>query len=281
MREKEKASGYNRTMARFVGKFVGTVLGLTLGGPWGGALGLLIGHMNDRKNDRIQERSSFPRPRGDDLFPDFVMSRQHKTLFSACLIVLGAKLAKADGMVSREEVLAFRRIFRTPETLVAEVGERFDMARQTSMGYEPYAARLAQVFGRANALLEEVLAGLFYVAIADSPRLTRAELVFLRRVSVIFGFTEADFARIAGRVGLNMNSAPPPPKKDSAYDVLGLPTTASEDVIKRTYRALLRKHHPDKLLAAGLPADKIAEATEKVKIINAAYAEICKMRDIK
>ncbi|MGE4351881.1 MAG: DnaJ domain-containing protein, partial [Bdellovibrionales bacterium] len=71
------------------------------------------------------------------------------------------------------------------------------------------------------------------------------------------------------------------PKKDSAYDVLGLPTTATEEVIKKSYRSLLRKYHPDKLIAAGLPASRIAEATEKVKSINAAYAEICKTRNIK
>jgi len=279
MREKERASVYNLTMARFVGKFVGTVLGLTIAGPLGGLFGFILGHLNDQR--RADPEKGSRRIPKYDLFPDFVMSRQHKDLFSSCLIVLAAKLAKADGTVSREEVLAFRRIFRTPEAGLAEVGLRFDHARQTSEGYEPYAARMAQVFGRHSPLLEEVLAGLFYVAIADSPRLTRAEMVFLRRVSVIFGFSESDFARIGARVGLSLGSTPPAPKQHSAYDVLGLPTTASEDVIKRTYRALVRKHHPDKLLAAGLPAERIAEATEKIKVINAAYAEICKMRDMK
>lgn len=137
------------------------------------------------------------------------------------------------------------------------------------------------MFGRQSPILEEVLAGLFYIAVADSVRLTRAEILYLRRVSVIFGFTEADFLRIAARIGITMTSAAPVPKRDTAYDILGLPTTATDDVIKRTYRALVRKHHPDKLVAAGLPAERVAEATEKIKTINAAYAEICKMRDIK
>ena len=75
-----------------------------------------------------------------------------------------------------------------------------------------------------------------------------------------YGFDERDFLRIAQRVGISLSSSPPIPKHDSAYDVLGLPTTATDDVIKRTYRALVRKHHPDKLLAAGLPAARIAEA---------------------
>lgn len=110
--------------------------------------------------------------------------------------------------------------------------------------------------------------------------MSRPEIIFLRRVAVIFGFNEHDFTRIAARAGIRMTSVPPPPKKDSAY-VLGLPTTASVKDIKHTYHALLRKHHPDMLLAQGRPADQVAEATERMKRINAAYSEICKMRDIK
>lgn len=266
-------------MSRFVGKFVGAVIGLTLGGPIGGLLGFVIGHLNDvqtQTRDKTRQRISY-----EYFFPDFSMNARYRPLFAQALIILGAKLAKADGHVSREEVYAFRRVFRSHESHMDEIGRLFDVARQTSDGYEPYAARLAQIFGHRSQILEEVLVGLFYIAIADSSRLSRPEILFLRRVGVIFGFDEAGFLRLAARAGISLTSAPPVPKKDSAYDVLGLPTTATEDVIKKTYRALIRKHHPDKLLAAGLPANRVAEATERMKVINAAYAEICKDRGIK
>lgn len=266
-------------MRRFVGKFVGTVLGFALANAVGAVVGFIIGHLNDLQADLAHRRRS--RPVEQDYFPDFPMNKKQKSIFTISVIMLGAKLAKADGHVTREEVLAFRRVFRSPDSRLAEVGRLFDEARQTGEGYEPYAARLAQLFGHRSHILDEVLTRLFYIAIADSPRLSRMELLFLRRVSVIFGFTENDFNQIAARVGLKLESNQPPPKRDTAYDVLGLPTTATNDVIKRTYRSLIRKHHPDKLLAAGLPADKVAQATEKMKTINAAYAEICKMRDIK
>lgn len=266
-------------MSRYIGKFVGSVLGLLIGGPMGALFGFILGHIKDRSGG-----ASPARKRQDleyDYFPDFPMSRHQRSVFAMGVIVLGAKLAKIDGHVTREEVMAFRRVFRTRESQLGEVGRIFDRARTSSDAYEPYAARLAQAFITSPQLLEEVLTGLFYIAVADSPRLTRGEMLFLRRVAVIFGFDESDFVRIAGRVGIRLTSEPPPPKRDSAYDVLGLPTTASEKEIKKTYRALIRKHHPDLLQAQGLPASKVAEATEQMKRINAAYSEICKMRDIK
>ncbi len=270
-------------MRRFVGKFVGTVLGFALGGLGGAILGLTIGHLNDLRFGPLEQPPPRRRRRTPehDLFPDFSMNREQRSIFSIGVIVLGAKLAKVDGTVSREEVLAFRRAFRTRDSQIGEVGRLFDEARSSTQDYEPYAARLAQTFQRQPEILEEILAGLFYIAVADSPRLSRAELLFLRRIAVMFGFGETDFQRIAGRVGLSLKTEPPPPKHDSAYDVLGLPTTATDKEVKSTYRALIRKYHPDKLVAAGLSKEKIAAATEKAQRINAAYADICKLRNIK
>jgi len=266
-------------MRRFVGKFVGTVLGFAVAGVSGAIFGLTIGALHDARNEGPVPRRSHVLE--NDLFPDFSMNKEQRTTFSLGVIVLGAKLAKIDGHVSREEVLAFRRAFRSPDSQLAEVGRLFDEARTSSIGYEPYAAKIAHVFQRQPAILEEILAGLFYIAIADSPRLSRGELLFLRRIAVMFSFSETDFQRIAARVGLQLRSSPPPPKHDSAYDVLGLPTTATVKEIKHTYHALIRKYHPDKLVAAGLAPQKIAEATEMMKRINAAYTDVCKLRNIK
>lgn len=266
-------------MKRFVGKFIGTVLGLTLAGPFGACLGFVIGHLNDVQAE--QRSQSHGRGARNAFFYEFSVSPQLRSLFALSVIVLGAKLAKADGPITPDEVLAFRKAFKSHDSHMAEIGRLFDGARQSSEGYEPYAARLAQVFGQQTQILEDVLVGLFFVAIADSTRLSRPEVLFLRRVGVIFGFDEESFLRLAAQAGISLSSAPPVPKRDTAYDVLGLPTTATDDVIKRTYRALVRKHHPDKLVAAGLPASRIAEATEKIKVINAAYADICKMRNMR
>ncbi|MDD3181930.1 MAG: TerB family tellurite resistance protein [Alphaproteobacteria bacterium] len=235
--------------------------------------------MNDIQSSR--PRMTYPRGARNAFFYEFPVHPNLRSLFALSVIVLGAKLAKADGAVTPDKVLAFRRAFKSHNIHMAEIGKMFDNARQSAEGYEPYAARLAQIFGQQRQLLEQVMIGLFEVAIADSPRLTRPEILFLRRVGVIFGFDEETFLHLAAMAGISLSSTAPVPKRDTAFDILGLPTTATDDVIKRTYRALVRKHHPDKLVAAGLPVTRINEATEKIKIINAAYAEICKMRKIK
>lgn len=267
-------------MKRFAGKFVGTVLGLALGGGAMGAfLGFVIGHLNDMQHER--RKNNYETRRRDGFFYDFAVEKSQRSLFALSVIVLGAKLAKVDGPVSTQEVLAFRKAFRSHESHMAEIGRLFDTARQSADGYEPYAARLAHILSGQRDILESVMIALFSIAIADSVRLSRAEIYYLRRVGVIFGFDEETFLRLAAMAGISLSSTPSAPKKDNAYDVLGLPTTATDEVIKRTYRALIRKHHPDKLVAAGLPASRVAEATERVKIINAAYAEICKGRGLK
>ncbi|MGE0109651.1 MAG: TerB family tellurite resistance protein [Bdellovibrionales bacterium] len=270
-------------MRRFAGKIIGTILGLLAAGPAGAFLGLIIGHLHDL-------RKQMPRPSHtlrEDFFPDFSMSQNQKSIFALSVIVLGAKLAKIDGHVSREEVLAFRRVFRTPQTQLAQVGEIFDHARRSSEDYEPYAARLAGAFAHMPDILEEVLAGLFYIAIADSPHLSHSEISFLHRVASIFGFGETDFRRIASRVGIYMTSKPPPesesnkPKDRGAYHLLGLPPDASKKDIKKTYHALIRKHHPDILHAQGASETTIKAATERMQKINHAYTQICKEKGMK
>lgn len=284
-------TGYILSMKRFVGKFVGTILGFIIANFAGAFLGFVIGHLHDLRRRMPSNGQSMRQ----DLFPDFAMSQNQKSIFSLGVIVLGAKLAKSDGHVSREEVLAFRRIFRTPPNQVTEVGALFDRARLSTEDYEPYAARLAGAFNHMPEVLEEVLAGLFYVAIADSHHLTRSEINFLQRVSSIFGFGEEDFRRIAGRVGIYMTSKPPPeseykseykstPKpapNKSDYSVLGIPPTAHKKEIKKTYHALIRKHHPDILHSQGASEKTIKAATERMQQLNQAYTNICKQRGIK
>lgn len=268
-------------MQRITGKVVGGVLGFVFGGgPLGGLVGLIIGHMYDKTPAvAFQARVRRTRYEQPNRHGRFANSLEQST-FVVGIIVLGAKMAKADGRVSREEIATFRRVFRIPDSDAVEVGRIFDQARQTASGYEPYAARLAQVFRRNPAILEEVLSGLFLVAVADRTGLSYPKVVFLRRVAVIFGFTEEDFARIAARSGIRLPGQPPV-QKDNPYSVLGLPESAPAADIKRTYRALIRKHHPDTLVSQGLPPELIAQATEKMKRINAAYAAVCKEKGIK
>ena len=197
--------------------------------------------------------------------------------FATAVIVLGAKLAKVDGVVTRDEVRAFKRVFRIDDAEVGDVARIYNEAKSSAQGFEPYARQIAALFGHDPFLLEELLTGLFEVARADG-ELNPAEVDFLRRVAAIFGFDIAGFELIRRRFSAtarNLSGA------DDAYAVLGLSRKASDDEIKQTYRNLVREHHPDRLVAKGMPEEFVERANKTLAAINVAYDRIEKERNLK
>lgn len=185
--------------------------------------------------------------------------------FAMALIGLGAKMAKADGQVTRDEVRAFAQVFRPPPGHEAPLYRAFDLAKQTTLGFDGYAKRLARKFRHHPAVLEDVLDGLFHIAKADG-RVTSDEEVYLRRVSEIFGFAALDFDRIkVAHLG-----AP----DDDPWALLGLERGADLDAVKRAWRRAAAQNHPDRLIARGAPAQLQRIADAKMAAINTAYREI-------
>jgi DnaJ like chaperone protein len=189
--------------------------------------------------------------------------------FTIGMIALGAKMAKADGIVTEVEVQAFKRVFNVPDKDIPAVARVFNLAKQDVAGYESYARQIARLFHAKSVILEDVLDGLFYIAKADDA-LHRAELHFLEQVAAIFGFDEQDFVRIRARHVAGEIEKP--------YSVLGLPPNSPIEDIKSRYRKLVRDNHPDKHIAAGVPPEMIALATQRLQKINEAYAMILKER---
>ena len=177
-------------------------------------------------------------------------------------------MAKADGIVTRDEEEAFQRIFRVPPGEEANVQRIFNLARQDMAGYETYAAQIARAFRGNPAVLEDILDGLFEIAKADDV-LHPGELAFLEKVAEIFGFAPNEFRRIR---------ASHFPDASDPYVILGVAHNASDDEIKRTYRLLVRENHPDRLIARGVPEEFIRLGTDKLAAINAAYAKIVEER---
>jgi DnaJ like chaperone protein len=192
--------------------------------------------------------------------------------FGVAIVVLGAKMAKADGAVSRAEVKAFKTVFRVPPDEVKNVARIFDAAKRDSTGFEPYARQVASMFRSDPAILEELLVGLFHIAWADGPG-QAAELDYLRRVAVIFGFGPQTFARILTQFQQ--------PDAVDPYEVLGVDRTVTDAEVKTVYRKLIRENHPDTLVAKGMPQDFIDLANERMASINAAYDQIEKERGLK
>ena len=286
------------------GKILGGAAGLAIGGPIGAMIGAVAGHAYDTYREeesraRLARRAP-ARAAGGSLratpaarrsagrgraggrleepppvFADPTETR--RIAFATAVIVLGAKLAKVDGVVTRDEIQAFKRVFRIDDGEVGDVARIYNQAKTSARGFEPYARQIAALFGHDPFLLEELLTGLFEVARADG-ELNPAEVDFLRRIAAIFGFDITAFEQIRARFSAtarNLSGA------DDAYAVLGLTRSATDEEIKQTYRKLVREHHPDRLVAKGMPEEFVERANKTLAAINAAYDRIEKERNLK
>ena len=196
---------------------------------------------------------------------------QRQIAFTIGVIALGAKMAKADGVVTRDEVIAFKKVFKIPQGEMENVSRVFNRAKQDIVGYQSYANQLAALFRNNRKLLEDVLDGLFHIAMADGV-FHRGEEQFLANVAQCFGLTRTQFNYIKARHVKAVKSDP--------YDVLGITSDIDNDSLKRHYRKLVLDNHPDKMIARGVPPEFVSLATKKVAAINAAYAELAKQRRI-
>ncbi|WP_020592611.1 TerB family tellurite resistance protein [Kiloniella laminariae] len=240
------------------GKIVGGAAGFAFGGPIGAFLGALAGHAVDRM--RAESESG----------PDGIKDDGTKQIaFTIGVIVLGAKMAKADGVVTKDEVAAFKQVFRIPPEEMKNVGRLFDRARQDAGGFEPYAEQLSRTFRNNPAVLEELLNGLFHIAKADGT-VSPEEIQYLRSVAEIFGFSEQQWDRVnASNVGAD---------KSDPYRILGVQRSDSDAEIKTAHRRLVLENHPDRLVAQGMPQEFVDLANEKLAAINAAYDQIKQLR---
>jgi len=180
-------------------------------------------------------------------------------------------MAKADGVVTDDEVNAFKEVFKVPPGEMTNVARVFNLAKQDVTGYEAFADQLAVMFKSNRKLLEDVLEGLFHIAKADRV-LHPNEVQFLAQVAKRFGITETEFSYIKARHAA--------PTKRNPYDVLGAKPSMGNDELKSHYRKLVVENHPDKLMARGVPKEFVAIATEKIAAINEAYGLIAKERGI-
>ncbi|MGG7567440.1 TerB family tellurite resistance protein [Rhodovulum sp. DZ06] len=189
--------------------------------------------------------------------------------FAIAVIALGAKMAKADGQVTRDEVAAFREVFHIPPAEERNAARIFDLARTDIAGYEGYAARIAKMFGDRKEPLSDLLEGLFHIAAADG-EYHPAEEAFLHRVSEIFGLPERTFRALQARYA---PGAPPDP-----YEVLGVSPDVSDEALRRAWRAQVRESHPDRMIARGVPEEAVKLATARLAAINHAYEEAMALR---
>jgi DnaJ like chaperone protein len=224
---------------------------LAVGGPIGALLGGVAGHHAKDQNQNGHAKNEVP--------------------FTVGVIALGAKMAKADGVITKDEVRAFKGAFKVSDAEMKHAAHVFNLAKQDVAGYEACAEQLVTIFKGNRKLLQDVLEGLFHIAKADE-KLHSGEEQFLAHVAKRFGFTDAEFGYIKARHVIATQRNP--------YDVLGIKPSVSNEELKSHYRELVADNHPDKLMARGVPKEFIAIATEKVTTIHEAYDAIAKERGI-
>ena len=190
---------------------------------------------------------------------------ERSVAFTIAVIALGAKMAKADGLVTRDEVTAFREVFLIPREEEVNAARVFNLARQDSAGFEDYARRIGAMFQGSEAVLSDLLEGLFHIAVADGSY-HPAEDDFLSRVADIFGLPDRKFRAIRARF---VPDAQPDP-----WDVLGVEPGTPIDEVRKAWRRLVRESHPDRMIARGVPEEAIRMAEKRLVAINRAWEEI-------
>lgn len=190
---------------------------------------------------------------------------ERSVAFTIAVVALGAKMAKADGRVTRDEVSAFREVFHIAPQEEANAAKVFNLARTDAAGFEVYARRIAAMFPADSGVLADLIEGLFHIAIADGDY-HPGEDDFLSQVAAIFGLSDREFRRI--RTRFVPDAAPDP------YDVLGVTPDAPMETIRQAWRTEVRESHPDRLIARGLPEEAVKLAEKRLIAVNAAWEEI-------
>jgi DnaJ like chaperone protein len=191
--------------------------------------------------------------------------RERSVAFTIAVIALGAKMAKADGQVTRDEVAAFRTVFTIAPEEEANAARVFNLARQDVAGFDAYARKIAAMFGPGDRVLIDVTEGLFHIAVANG-EFHETEELFLREVAAIFGLGETCFRSLRSRFVANDPHDP--------YDILGVSPDMPLTDIRKVWRQAVKESHPDGMAARGLPAEAIRLAEDRLRDVNRAWEAI-------
>jgi len=257
-----------------LGKIIGALIGFFAAGPFGAIVGIFAGHFFDRG---IGQAMGF----------DYGADRQRlqQLFFETTFTVMG-HLAKADGRVSEAEVqqaeALMTRLGLSPENRVQAI-EFFKQGAGPDFQLQPSIANFISEGGRQQNLPVMLIEFLFTIALADG-ELHPAEQDILTRTASYLGINARQFEQLLSMLtaqqrfsgagadgGTRGRPVPGPGDVEQAYRALGVNSGDSDKDIKKAYRRLMSQHHPDKLIAQGVPEDMMKIATEKAQNIQAAY----------
>ena len=236
------------------GSLIGGIIGFSFGGPFGALLGSFIGGKISSSNNNFKNKYN---------------QNQSQQIFAIALIVLTAKLSKADGLVSKEELLAVKEKLKIPDSEIDQVSKIFNKAKEDTLGYEPYAKQISEIFNRNINVLEEVINILFYIAESDGT-VSKSEYEMIENIAKIFGLTYKQFESI--------KESRKSSDKLNPYMVLESSPNDDLKTIRKNYIKLSKEHHPDLLVSKGVPIEVINESKKKMRAINSAWDQIQKIK---
>jgi DnaJ like chaperone protein len=190
--------------------------------------------------------------------------RKHMA-FSVAIVALSAKMAKADGVVTFDEVESFKRLVSYPDNQAKHVERLFALARHDVAGFESYASKIGSLYEPGDPMLVDIMDALFEIAGADT-LVHDAEVAYLARVAELFGLSEAEFERIKLRHTI--------PEEGDPYVILGLDRSMSFDELRKAYLKQVAENHPDRLLARGVPPEFVVVANRRLAALNVAWDRV-------
>ncbi|GEM_PF-1757849 len=202
--------------------------------------------------------------------------KPNKQEFYEAVLFLGAKICKADGRVSSEEIKTFKTYFGIDENSHPGSAKIFSDAVSSTQGIKESAQKVYNLFNGKKEPLEYIVIGLLQIAATDGV-ITDEEKNIVEAVCREFHFPPRDIERlflIYEKIREERRSSKNYASKNSYIEylkILGLDSNASFDEIKTAYRELAKKHHPDLLLAQGVPIERVRDSEEVLKTINSAY----------
>jgi len=245
-------------------------MGFMVGGPIGAILGGVLGHAYDVSNEQMHGYYQ----RDDHSWPEVEREFDRQYLFYVSLASLAAKMAKADGVITNDEIRAFDHFLRIDLNLSVEerrtIARIFNEAKDSPEDAAAIARQFKALIGYQREVLQMMLQLLFRIALADG-RLQKNEEIFIQNIASAFEMSDMEYQQIKA-LYIKQN--------DQAYNILGVDRNASDDDVKKAYRKLVREYHPDRMQAKGVPEDFMKIANEKMTEINQAYEQICKERGL-
>ncbi|MCF6287979.1 MAG: co-chaperone DjlA [Proteobacteria bacterium] len=263
---------------------IGSLIGAALGFKAGSFFGLIVGAFIGSAVETWIAENIFGKP-----------SRQTQTqhaYFEALFISIG-KLAKIDGIVTKDEIQKCENVMQRMQLSQEQrklAISLFDRGKQDNFDIQPTILNFARKSGRSYTVRQMFLEMLLEVASAGG-RINLAEWQLLLNICQQLGFPQQLFVALARMRGFNVGNQyqshsgrqsqqwrPPSQQKTNSYEMLGVSASDSKPVIRRAYKKLMSSHHPDKLIAKGLPPEMIEIAKKQTQNIQAAWEDVKQMR---